>query len=433
MNRLLGLGAAVAVFIAAAALSLSQSSTSPSAKSGELRVEVEDRNPWTNLKLNNDSREFRFAIVSDRTGGHRAGIFTKAIERLNLMQPEFVVSVGDLIEGYTEDREKMTDQWKEFNGYIGKLQMPFFYVPGNHDISNPVMEKEWTRTLGRRYYHFVYRNVLFLMLDSEDPPEKGKDAPKNPVRISDEQIAYIKKTLDANKDVRWTIVALHKPLWFALETEKSRWLDIEKLLAGRDYTVFAGHVHRYLKSVRQGMNYYMLATTGGGSKLRGPRYGEFDHLTWVTVKKDGPVIANLMLDGIVSDTLQVADTDEKGVPTKNRKPVHTATVKVVYKGKPVPNAVVVFYTHDAKAKKYNRISDALTEEDGTSAMSTYTAFDGVPEGEYTVTITWQEPRFDETGKPTPNKLPAKYGKTAETPLKAVIKAGEKNVLTFELE
>src|SRR3954447_22791674 len=106
MKRLLGLGAAMTILIAAAALSLSQTSPSSSNGPGELRVEVEEKNPWTNLKLNNDPREFRFAIVSDRTGGHRAGIFSRAIERLNLLQPEFVVSVGDLIEGYTEEKEK---------------------------------------------------------------------------------------------------------------------------------------------------------------------------------------------------------------------------------------------------------------------------------------------------------------------------------------
>ena len=37
----------------------------------------------------------------------------------------------------------------------------------------------------------------------------------------------------------------------------------------------------------------------------------------------------------------------------------------------------------------------VTESDGSGLLSTYTAFDGVPAGEYTVTVTWQEPRFDE--------------------------------------
>src|SRR5262245_8795523 len=112
MKRLLGVCAAAGVLIAVAAVSMSQGPSSSS--SPELKIEVEDKNPWTNLRLNNDPREFRFAIVSDRTGGHRPQVFSKAVERLNLLQPEFVVSVGDLIEGYTEEKEKMEAQWKEF-------------------------------------------------------------------------------------------------------------------------------------------------------------------------------------------------------------------------------------------------------------------------------------------------------------------------------
>ena len=59
------------------------------------------------------------------------------------MRPEFVVSVGDLIEGYTDDPAVLDREWDEFEGFVGRLQMPFFYVPGNHDMSNAVMAEEW--------------------------------------------------------------------------------------------------------------------------------------------------------------------------------------------------------------------------------------------------------------------------------------------------
>src|ERR1700677_5006356 len=64
---------------------------------------VEDKNPWTHLRFNDSADNYHFAIVSDRTGGHRARVFSEAVDRLNLMQPAFVVSVGDLIEGYSKD------------------------------------------------------------------------------------------------------------------------------------------------------------------------------------------------------------------------------------------------------------------------------------------------------------------------------------------
>ncbi len=95
--------------------------------------------PWSHLEVNNDPGNFQFAIVTDRTGGHRAGVFMDAVNKLNLLQPEFVVSVGDMIEGYTRNEEKIYREWDELNGFIEKLQMPYFYVPGNHDYINDVM------------------------------------------------------------------------------------------------------------------------------------------------------------------------------------------------------------------------------------------------------------------------------------------------------
>ena len=43
--------------------------------------------------------------------------------------------------------------------------------------------------------------------------------------------------------------------------------------------------------------------------LRGSQFsppGEFDHIVWVTMTKDGPRIANLMLDGIYDENVRVA-------------------------------------------------------------------------------------------------------------------------------
>lgn len=292
MKRLLVAVTAVCLLVAAAAFS------GVDVPLGELVIAPEDRNPWTHLDLNNGPDEFQFAIVTDRTGGHRAGIFEKAVERLNLLQPEFVLSVGDLIEGGTEDETQLRLEWNEFRGFVSRLEMPFFYVPGNHDISNEVMGRKWKDLFGRSYYHFVYRDVLFLLLNSEDPPGKG------PGNLSAEQLAYFRDVLDENRQVRWTVVSLHKPLWTYDEVSQTGWLEMEEALAGRPYTVFAGHRHRYERFLRNGQLYYMLATTGGGSKLRGPEVGEFDHVVWVTMKEDGPVLANLMVGGIFPEDVK---------------------------------------------------------------------------------------------------------------------------------
>ena len=259
------------------------------------------------MDLYNNPDNFQFAIVSDRTGGHRPSVFADAVEKLNLLKPEFVISIGDLIEG-TRDADELNSQWDEFDGLVNKLQMPFFYVPGNHDIRNEIMAKKWRQRYGSSYYHFVYHDVLFICLNTDDPPLCS---------ISEEQIEYFRKAIEANRDVRWTLVFMHRPSWipdYSGETPKNN-ERFEALLADRNYTVFAGHVHRYHKFVQKGRRYYALSTTGGqgrgeeyitseGTKSKkqlGLAKGEFDHVVWVTMTDDGPVLANLLLEGILDD------------------------------------------------------------------------------------------------------------------------------------
>lgn len=263
-----------------------------------LTAEGSASGPWTNLLFNNDEGSFQFAIVSDRTGGHRAGIFESALSKLNLLQPEFVMSVGDLIEGYTSDRAEIEAEWDEFDSFVQKLQMPFFYLAGNHDMSNPVMADIWKERLGQSYYAFRYQEVLFVVLNSNDGGLH---------QLQEPQVQWLKQQLAENSDVRWTLVFLHAPLWS--RQDKSLWPEVEALLEDRPFTVFAGHNHNYVMDNANGRNYYTLATTGGASGMRGNRFGEFDHVVWVTMRPQGPVIANLMLDGIWPDDISTRNID----------------------------------------------------------------------------------------------------------------------------
>ena len=70
-------------------------------------------------------------------------------------------------------------------------------------------------------------------------------------------------------------------------------------MQNRKYSVIAGHEHRYHHEEIQGSNYYILATTGAGSALLGEPFGQFDHISWITMSNNGPVMANLKLDGIL--------------------------------------------------------------------------------------------------------------------------------------
>ena len=246
--------------------------------------------PWTHLNFENDPDNFQFAIVTDRTGGPRPGVFEDAIKKLNWLRPEFVMSVGDLIQGVSgRDSTELAAQWGRHFERIKPLEMPFFHLAGNHDIkaNNSYQVDYWNKLFGTPFYSFRYKDVLFLGLFTNEGFQE----------IGAEQIQYFKKVLTAHEDVRWTLVFMHHPLW--IYPHDSKFDQIEDLLKDRKYTVYAGHHHRYHHYERKKSNYYVLATTGGGSGLLGNRFGMFDHITWVTMTDDGPVMANLRLDGIL--------------------------------------------------------------------------------------------------------------------------------------
>ncbi len=255
--------------------------------------------PWTNLNFKDQSKDFNFAIVSDNSGGHRPGVFEEAILKLNQLKPDFVISVGDLIDtqDFNVDSTKFDDKlinerWVELNTITKQLKVPFFYVAGNNDIRNSKMESHWMRQFGATYYHFKYKNTLFVILNSEDAPgsEYGE--------ISEDQMRWLEKTLQDNNSVRWTFIFLHRPMW--LYNNNKDWQKIEKLTKKRALTVFAGHHHKYSKATANDHNYYGLATTGGASLLEFDK-GQFDHFAWVSMSDSIPQISNILLNGIWGD------------------------------------------------------------------------------------------------------------------------------------
>jgi len=260
-----------------------------------------ENKPWTYERANDHKNKFNFVVVADRTGGERKGVWQKGIKKINLIQPAFVVSVGDLINGYTEDLEMIEDEWQEFNSFVKKLEMPFFYVAGNHDYTNKVMENEWFKRFGTDYYHFLYKNVLFICLNSE----YGHTATKNP-DLGEDQVKFVKKILKKNANVDWTMIFMHQPLW--LKKSGKNWLKIENLLKETKHSVFTGHHHNYKLYERNKNDYFVLATMGGGSKLRGNEYGEFDHFMFITMTEKGPYFTNLMLDGIEDKNIRKEKT-----------------------------------------------------------------------------------------------------------------------------
>ncbi|UCE88997.1 MAG: metallophosphoesterase [Pseudomonadota bacterium] len=317
------------------------------------KAAVAEAKPWTSENFANNPREFQFAIIGDRTGGANVqGTFEIAMNQLNMLQPEFVINVGDIIEGYAEDTKELTAMWEEVEALTGKLEMPFFYTRGNHDVSFPGGKEEWARRHGPNYYHFIYKDVQFLVLDSEDssrpePPPEIMEATKvykklqvedpeaarkmlaefmksdaivaalgQPVEFPNEQLDWIKKTLAEHTDVRWTFLFMHEPCW---ENPSQSFKAIESMLKDRPYTFFAGHLHYYDYDKIKGREYITIGPAGASWHHDGP--GNVDHIMWVTMTEDGPQMANIALKGVFDrkglDPSLFGAYDRKGAATQD--------------------------------------------------------------------------------------------------------------------
>ncbi len=302
----------------------------------DFRHDLQGVKPWTDKPFLDDPQEFHFAVIADRTGGERKGFFAKAIDALNKLRPEFVMSVGDLIaNGGQADVRK---QWAEEREIVNRLDMPFFHVVGNHDIvtgfNGPTAARNnsiavWKELHGTNtYYSFIYKNCLFVCMDSMEthdyfPPRES---------MSEAQYAWVAAEFERHANVRWRFIFMHKPI----DWTSDRWLELERKLARYDYNVFCGDWHNHCTATRHGKKYYMIGTAGGGfdggALTDDLRYGVMDSVTWVTMTKKGPVVANLALSGIHGDTIQTCATTRGWIETPLDYPSHLAESPLKYQG-----------------------------------------------------------------------------------------------------
>lgn len=125
--------------------------------------------------------------------------------------------------------------------------------------------------------------------------------------------------------------------------------------------------------------------------------------------------------------------------------VYPVNGTVTAEGKPLPRAVVTFHpVNPPKGARPDdpasalRIADA--DDAGKYVLSTYTAGDGAPAGDYVVTVKATGGPSAEDGdaaKSSRTARPAvdltKFAKKETSPLKATVKAGDNSGVNFDLK
>jgi hypothetical protein len=124
--------------------------------------------------------------------------------------------------------------------------------------------------------------------------------------------------------------------------------------------------------------------------------------------------------------------------TKARPPVYKASGTVMYKGKPLEKALVLYHPNNGEHSPYGE-----TDADGKFLLTTFDEHDGGPAGSYKVVVTKMEYELKPTPYDSPEEksvaripkplLPAKYSKKETTDLTAEIKADGANETVLEIK
>ena len=254
----------------------------------------------------------RIAVISDLNESYGSTLYrshaTKALQRIIELQPNLVLSTGDMVAGQRLHpplaRPKIEAMWESFHHSVSdplaKANIPLAVTPGNHDASayksftheREIYKEQW---LARKpevefideshypfYYAFSFREIMFVSLDATKVGH-----------LADEQKTWLRQLLaDHGAEYKRRVVFGHVPLWpFTIGRERDFLGDheLESLLQRANVDIFLnGHHHAYYPGYKDGIRYISQACLGAGPRsLLGADTRSKRSITVIEFEEDG--------------------------------------------------------------------------------------------------------------------------------------------------
>ena len=180
-------------------------------------------NPGPDKSAKAEEDSFSFAFLTDihlQQEKHAVEGFRLAIDTINKLNPDFVITGGDLVMDVLDQTYERADSLFElYKEVSGELDMPVYNTVGNHEVygwhrdeegieSHPEFGKRmYEKRIGERFYSFDHKNWHFIILDGIYRNEDGRYIGK----IDQEQMGWLQGDLQKTDKQTPIVVSVHIP------------------------------------------------------------------------------------------------------------------------------------------------------------------------------------------------------------------------------
>ena len=196
-------------------------------------------------------KPFTFVQMCDTQlgmGGYKQDIqaFKQAVKQINVLNPDFVIICGDLVDIPNDS------SFSDFIKIKESFDIPCYCAVGNHDIGNIPNDTTlsyYRNTIGKDYYEFEHKGYSFIVTNSQLWKEDvGNESEKHD--------NWFKETITAQGDKKNPVIVIgHYPLYIKSPIEEEEYFnlppvkraEILELFTQNDVLAYlSGHKHELL-------------------------------------------------------------------------------------------------------------------------------------------------------------------------------------------
>ncbi|MCF8392226.1 MAG: metallophosphoesterase [Bacteroidales bacterium] len=193
---------------------------------------------------------FSFVQICDPQLGmggyeHDTATLKQAVRQINELDVDFAIFCGDLVNHANDS------SYADFKRIITGLSIPYYYVPGNHDVGmipNDTTLAFYRSKMGEDYFSFYHKGVAFIFTNSQLwKADIGEESRKHDT--------WFVETIESVKSDERAIVSGHFPIYLKELDEMESYsnfppekrMDLLELMRKKNVVAYlSGHKHEVI-------------------------------------------------------------------------------------------------------------------------------------------------------------------------------------------